>query len=90
MTEELEAYSPTVAAKPRMCVATKIDALDDPGRLQELKEFCARAGLSCHAISAATGGGVPELLRAIEARLQELTGREAASAEGRLDPVASG
>ena len=89
VTEELEAYSPTVAAKPRMCVATKIDALDDPGRLQELKEFCARGGLSCHAISAATGAGVPELLRAVEARLQELTGREAASAEGRLDSVAS-
>src|SRR5215204_4300182 len=50
VAEELEAYSPAVAAKPRMCVATKIDALDDPGRLQELKEFCARGGLSCHAI----------------------------------------
>lgn len=72
VTQELEAYSAAVAAKPKIVVATKIDALDEPERLKELEGFCAGRGLEFQAISAASGAGLPELLRAVERRLGEI------------------
>jgi GTP-binding protein len=72
VTRELEAYSPEVAAKPKIVVATKLDALDDQDRLEEFKKFCEREGLESHAISAATGQGLKELLRAVERRLDSI------------------
>ena len=72
VTRELEAYSAAVAAKPKMTVTTKIDALDDPERLKSFKAFCEDQGLEFHAISAATGEGVQTLLRAIERRLDQI------------------
>lgn len=72
ITQELAAYSSEVAAKPKIVVATKIDALESPERLDEFKDFCDGEGLECRAISAATGEGVDELLRAIERRLDDI------------------
>jgi len=86
VTRELEAYSPEVAAKPKIVVATKIDAssayqrradfekgADRPTSVvEEFEKFCERQGLEFHAISAATGQGLIELLRAIWRRLDEL------------------
>jgi predicted GTPase len=53
-------------------VATKNDALDNPDRLKEFSEFCAREGLEFHSISAATGQGLKELLRAVERQMDAL------------------
>jgi GTP-binding protein len=72
VTRELEAYSPEVAAKPKTVVATKLDALDDQDRLEELEKFCECEGLEFHAISAATGQGLKELLRAVERHLDSI------------------
>jgi len=72
VTHELEAYSPVVAAKPKIVVATKIDALDDPQRLAEFKEFCQRAGLEFYQISAASGSGLQELVYAVARKLESL------------------
>ncbi len=72
ITRELEAYSSAVAAKPKIAVATKIDALDDPQRLAEFKEFCRNAGLEFHQISAATGSGLQELIYAVARKLESL------------------
>ncbi len=72
VTRELEAYSPQVAAKPKIVVATKLDAQDDQNRLEEFKKFCEREGLEFRAISAATGQGLKELLRAVERRLDSI------------------
>lgn len=72
VTRELEAYSRQVAAKPKIVVATKLDALDDQDRLKEFEKFCEREGLEFHAISAATGQGLKELLRAVERRLDAI------------------
>ncbi len=69
---ELEAYSNDVAGKPKIVVATKVDALDDKDNLQGLKDFCEREGLSCYAISAATGQGLKEMLGAVEQRLEKI------------------
>jgi GTP-binding protein len=83
VTHELEAYSPAVAAKPKIVLATKIDALDDPQRLDEFKEFCRDAGLEFHQISAATGSGLQELLYAVARKLESLTAADDTQAEHR-------
>ena len=62
---ELEAFSPELAAKPMMVVATKLDILEDRKRLSSLKALCTRRKLPFFAISAATGAGIPELKRAM-------------------------
>jgi GTP-binding protein len=79
VAREIEAYSRQVAAKPKIVVATKTDALDDPARLDELRIRCERDGLEFHAISAASGKGLKELLRAVERRLDAV--REAEESE---------
>jgi GTP-binding protein len=72
VARELEAYSLEVAAKPKVVVATKIDALDDPERLRVLRDFCEREALELHAISAATGDGVAPLMASVFQRLEKL------------------
>lgn len=86
VSRELEAYSGEVAAKPKIVVATKVDALDDGGRLEEFRVFCQGQGLEFHAISAATGQGVRELLRAVERKLDEI--RRAEEVEKRAGATA--
>ena len=62
---ELRAFSESLAEKPIIVVATKLDATTDHTRLGALREFCGERGLEFHAISAATGEGVRELVRSI-------------------------
>lgn len=76
INRELTAYSPEVAGKPRIIVATKTDALDDADKLQSFAEFCRRQGLEFQAISAVTGAGTKELLHVVEQRLVELKAAE--------------
>jgi GTP-binding protein len=76
VARELEAYSPEVAAKPKIAVATKLDALDDPSRLEEFRQFCERESLEFQSISAAAGNGLKELLRAVERKLDGLRREE--------------
>jgi GTP-binding protein len=78
---ELTAYSEAVAGKPQIVVATKIDALDEPDRLSEFKEFCARAHLECYPISAASGAGLKEILYAVERKLDEIRALETQRAD---------
>jgi len=58
--------------KPMIVVATKLDATTDMTRLHELKKFCAEKGLEFHAISAPTGEGVKELVRAMADALDKI------------------
>ena len=51
--------------KPMIAAANKIDALDDPARLERLGAHLQRAGVPLYAVSAATGEGVPALLEAM-------------------------
>jgi GTP-binding protein len=53
---------PRLADKPRLVVATKLDALEEPARLDSLRQAVAARGLPFAVISAATGEGVPDLL----------------------------
>jgi len=62
--EELAAFSPEIAKRPRLLVASKTDAAD-PERLASIETAARRRGLPLHAISAATRAGIPELVHAL-------------------------
>jgi len=62
--EELRLFDPRVAAKPQIVAANKIDALDDPPRLERLEARVRQRRLPFHRISGVTGEGVGELLEA--------------------------
>jgi GTP-binding protein len=51
--------------KPLIVAANKIDALDDPSRLDRLRAHLQRAGIPLYPVSAATGEGLPLLLEAV-------------------------
>jgi GTP-binding protein len=68
---ELELFQPTLAAKPQIVAANKIDALDPSERDQitALKNRAAALDLPFLQVSAATGQGIPDLLEAMWRRL---------------------
>jgi GTPase len=69
---ELKSFSPVVAAKPSLLVASRIDAAGQGDRLIRLREFCAERGLPLHEISSVTLEGLEELKEAIWAELERL------------------
>jgi GTP-binding protein len=77
---ELAAFSADVAARPRILVASKCDAVSDPERLASIHRAGERRGLPCFDISAVTHAGLRELV----GRLFEAVDRAGADA---LAPV---
>jgi len=69
---ELESFSPTVAAKPMLLVASRIDAAGEGDRLVALREFCRDRGQPLYEISGVTGEGLEELKRAAWAKLEQI------------------
>ncbi|MBZ5542378.1 MAG: GTPase ObgE [Acidobacteriia bacterium] len=70
--KELASFSPTVAAKPMLLVASRLDAAGEGDRLFALREFCREQGRPLYEISSTTGEGLDELLRAVWARLEQI------------------
>ena len=64
IVEELRLFDPRVAAKPQIVAANKVDALDDPKRLEALERHVKKQKLPFFTISAVTGDGVDALLEA--------------------------
>src|SRR5437762_5023916 len=64
LRRELELFQPTLAAKPQIVAANKIDALDDEQRAKRLERRAKKLGLPFFRISGVTGAGVPELFAA--------------------------
>lgn len=68
---ELNAFSPALASRPRVIVASKRDLVreeDDP--MPSIKAIAKRDGLQIFEISAATGQGLKELTRRLASLLQ--------------------
>jgi len=82
VNRELASYNQDLAMRPQFVVATKIDALDEPERLESLKQCTLTDNKPFFAISSATGAGVRELVNAIAAKLEELN-----AASNRTDTV---
>ncbi len=72
ITGELRAFSESLAEKPMIVVASKLDAITDPTRVNQLRGYCEKHNLAFHSISAATGDGVKELVRAIADALDKI------------------
>jgi GTP-binding protein len=68
---ELESFSPAVAAKPMLLVASRIDAAVDPSRLTALRDFTRERGIKLVEISAVTGAGLEDLKRATWTLLEQ-------------------
>ena len=77
INRELAAYDARLAGAPQIVVATKIDALDEPERLEHLRSRVVQDGRSFFAISAVTQAGVRNLVNAAARALDEITADEA-------------
>lgn len=73
VNRELASYNADLATRPQFVVATKIDALDEPERLESLKQKAIDDRKPFFAISSATGQGVRELVNAVAAKLEDLS-----------------
>ena len=67
--DELKRFSPEVAAKPMLVVASKIDACQDPARIDAVRAKAAQHSLPFYTISSATGQGIEDLRFAMADRL---------------------
>jgi GTP-binding protein len=59
--DELASFSPDLVAKPMLVVASKMDAAQDPERVEELRRLAQQRGLPFFEISSATGLGIEKL-----------------------------
>jgi GTP-binding protein len=78
INRELAAYDPQLAERPQIVVATKMDALDEPDRVERLRRRAHLDGRKFFAISSVTGAGVRELINAVG---QEVERQRAHSAD---------
>jgi GTPase len=60
-----EDVTESLDAKPQIAAANKIDAMDDPARLERLKKHLKKKKIALYPISAVTGEGLPALLEAM-------------------------
>jgi GTPase len=67
--QELAAFSAELAGKPMLLVAAKIDAAQDPARIESLRALAAERGLPFFAISSVTGEGLDPLRFAMAERV---------------------
>jgi GTP-binding protein len=72
ISRELELHSSALLEKPQIVAASKIDALDDPGRVALLRGLCEERGLELFEISAVSGHGIDQLVNALGARVEKL------------------
>jgi GTP-binding protein len=80
--EELEAYGHGLGDKPEIVVLTKADSLDDDTRREQVARLKRAARKTPFVISAASGLGVKEVLRAVLGGLDGIAAEEAETAEG--------
>jgi GTP-binding protein len=73
ITAELKSFDPSLAAKPTLLVATKIDAAN-PDKLKKLVNFAKRKKLPLYQISAVTGEGIEKLKYALADAVAEHRG----------------
>ncbi|MEK6303988.1 MAG: GTPase ObgE [Acidobacteriota bacterium] len=72
ISRELALYSSELMAKLQMVAASKMDALDDPGRVESLRRYCVERGLELFEISAVTGLGIDRLVNTLGLRVEEM------------------
>lgn len=72
INRELANYEIDLSDRPQIVVATKLDALDEPERLESLRERAKKDGKDFLEISAVTNQGTKQLISAVARRLDEI------------------
>ena len=72
INRELANYNKDMAERPQVVVATKIDSLDEPERLESLREVAKRDGKDFIAISSVANMGLKELVTLVSQKLDAL------------------
>lgn len=72
INHELAEYNPQLAAKPQIVVLNKMDLPQAEANWKRVQKAMAKKKITAYAISAATGEGVQDLLRAAAQKLQEM------------------
>ncbi len=72
INRELANYNEDMADRPQIVIATKIDALDDPERLDSLRAVAERDGKEFIAISSVANKGLKELVSLVARKLDIL------------------
>ncbi|MGH9715401.1 MAG: GTPase ObgE [Candidatus Acidiferrales bacterium] len=72
ITHELASFSPELAQKPIIIVATKLDATTNREHLDQLRAFAANRYMTFYAISSASGEGIVELVRGLANALDHI------------------
>ncbi|MCA1662715.1 MAG: GTPase ObgE, partial [Myxococcales bacterium] len=65
INRELERYSPELAARPQIVALSKLDITETREAFETWRDKFAARGIALHAVSAATGEGVKDLLEAL-------------------------
>ena len=73
---ELESFDESLARRPMLVVASKMDVAHNPGNLVRLRELAAARGLPFFEISSATGQGIDALKFALAERVLESKGAD--------------
>jgi GTP-binding protein len=73
INRELRNYDRSLAERPQIVVATKMDSLDEPERLEALERQAQADGKAFFAISAVANQGISELVAAVSRRLMDET-----------------
>lgn len=71
INRELANYNKDLGERPQIVVATKIDALDDPNRLDSLRKQAKKDHKPFLEISSVTNQGIRELVNTVTRRLQD-------------------
>ena len=85
INQELTRYDENLGSRPQIVVATKIDALDDPERLESIKKKAKKDRKLFFAISSVTNDGVKELVNAASAALDQFTTENTESTEIKIN-----
>ncbi len=77
INRELANYNRDLAARPQIVVATKTDALDEPERLETLRQQAEKDDKPFFEISAVTNKGTRDLVNFVAQKLNELSAEPA-------------
>lgn len=72
ISNELKLYKSDLLDKPQVVAASKMDAADDPERVERLRHFAEQQGLEMFEISAVTGQGIKQLINALGKKIEQL------------------
>jgi len=86
INRELRNYSEEIADRPQIVVATKMDSLEEPERLESLRERAEKDGFPFIAISAVTNDKTKELVSMVAKMLDDMRREAEQKQVARADP----